>query len=76
MSKNFTEPSALCYTASMTNSVTVKARGKINLSLNITGVHGGMHILDSVVAPVDVYDIVSVKFTGTGGAGGDLPGAK
>lgn len=47
----------------MKKSVTVKARGKVNLSLNIVGTRDNMHVLDSIVAPVDVFDIVTVDFT-------------
>ena len=47
----------------MENGVKIKARGKINLSLNITGASGGMHLLDSVTAPVDIFDIVNLSFT-------------
>ena len=44
-------------------SAKVKARGKINLSLNITGASGGMHILDSVTAPVDIFDVLNLRFS-------------
>lgn len=50
----------------MPNEVTVTARGKVNLSLNITGVQNGMHLLDSVTAAVDVYDTVTVRFDDSG----------
>lgn len=43
------------------NSVRVKAYAKINLTLNITGVSEGYHMLDSVVASVDIYDLIALK---------------
>lgn len=46
--------------------VTVRANGKINLSLNITGTQGGMHTLDSIVASVDIFDTVRVAFDRSG----------
>ena len=46
----------------MEKSVTVKARGKINLSLNIAGVQNNMHVLDSVTASVEIFDTVAVSF--------------
>lgn len=39
----------------------VKSYAKINLSLNITGVKDGYHLIDSVVASIDLYDTVCVK---------------
>lgn len=42
-------------------SVRVKSYAKINLTLNITGVEGGYHMLDSVVTTVDLYDLIVVK---------------
>lgn len=41
--------------------VRVKAYAKINLTLDILGAEGGYHMLDSVVASVDIYDLVCVK---------------
>ena len=41
--------------------VTVKAYAKVNLTLEIVGVAGGYHLLDSCVASVDLYDLVTVK---------------
>ncbi len=46
----------------MQTEYTVKACGKVNLSLNITGVQNGMHVLDSVTASVDIADTVAVRF--------------
>ncbi len=51
---------ALCYNLSM-NYVRVKSYAKINLTLDITGVNGGYHTIDSVVASVDLYDLIAVK---------------
>ena len=39
----------------------VKSYAKINLSLNVKGVQNGYHLIDSVVASVDIYDTVCVK---------------
>lgn len=39
----------------------VKSYAKINLTLNITGSGGDFHYLDSAVASVDLYDLITVK---------------
>lgn len=39
----------------------IKAYAKINLTLEITGVNEGYHLLDSLVASVDLYDLVRLK---------------
>lgn len=39
----------------------IKAYAKINLTLEITGVDGGYHMLDSLVASVDLFDLVCLK---------------
>ncbi len=39
----------------------VKAYAKVNLTLNITGVNGGFHDIESFVTTVDIYDTVSVS---------------
>lgn len=39
----------------------VKSYAKINLSLNVTGSQDGYHLIDSVVASIDLYDTVCVK---------------
>lgn len=39
----------------------VKSYAKVNLSLNVLGAAGGYHMLDSVVASVDIYDTVRAK---------------
>ncbi|MGN0814708.1 MAG: 4-(cytidine 5'-diphospho)-2-C-methyl-D-erythritol kinase [Candidatus Coproplasma sp.] len=41
--------------------VRFKAYAKVNLSLDITGVSGGYHNLDSVVTTIDVYDLITIK---------------
>ncbi len=38
-----------------------KSYAKINLTLKITGEEGGFHTLDSVVASVDLYDLIVLK---------------
>ncbi|MDE7163467.1 MAG: 4-(cytidine 5'-diphospho)-2-C-methyl-D-erythritol kinase [Clostridia bacterium] len=43
------------------NYVRVKSYAKINLTLDITGVNGGYHTIDSVVASIDLYDLIAVK---------------
>lgn len=43
------------------NSVKVRAYAKLNLTLEITGVEGGFHLLDSLVASVDLFDEIRVK---------------
>ena len=35
--------------------------GKINLALNVTGVKGGMHLIDTVMASVSLFDLLSVR---------------
>ena len=42
-------------------TVRQKSYAKINLTLNVTGEEGGFHTLDSVVASVDLYDLVVLK---------------
>ena len=39
----------------------VKAYAKINLTLQIVGNEGEYHLLDSLVASVDLYDLVVLK---------------
>ncbi|MBE7088511.1 MAG: 4-(cytidine 5'-diphospho)-2-C-methyl-D-erythritol kinase [Clostridiales bacterium] len=38
-----------------------KAYAKLNLTLDITGVKDGFHLLNSVVCSVDLYDLISVS---------------
>ncbi len=42
-------------------SVRIKSYAKLNLTLNITGVKDGFHLLDSIVTSVDLYDLVVLK---------------
>lgn len=39
-----------------------KACAKINLTLDVLGTFDGMHLLDTVIAPVDVFDVVETEF--------------
>ncbi len=41
--------------------VRVKAYAKLNLTLRVTGVNGGFHMLDSLVTSVDLYDAITLK---------------
>ncbi len=44
--------------------ITVKCYGKINLSLNITGIRDdGFHLLDMIMASVDICDCIKAKKT-------------
>ena len=43
------------------NTVKIKAYAKVNLTLEITGLEEGYHMLDSLVASVDLYDLVVLK---------------
>ncbi len=42
-------------------TVKIKAYAKINLTLEITGVEGGFHMLDSLVASLDLHDVILLK---------------
>ncbi|MGN0824611.1 MAG: 4-(cytidine 5'-diphospho)-2-C-methyl-D-erythritol kinase [Candidatus Coproplasma sp.] len=39
----------------------VKSYAKVNLTLDITGVFGGYHMLDSVVASIDLADVITAR---------------
>lgn len=41
--------------------VKIKSYAKVNLTLEITGAEGGYHLLDSLVANVDVFDLLILK---------------
>lgn len=41
--------------------IRVKSYAKVNLTLDITGAEGGYHQIDSVVASVNLYDLITVK---------------
>lgn len=43
------------------NSVKIKAYAKINLTLEIQGIEAGYHLLDSLVASIDLYDLIILK---------------
>ncbi len=43
------------------SKMTIKSYAKINLTLEILGVEKGYHLLDSVVASVDLFDLVKLK---------------
>ncbi len=42
-------------------SVKIKSYAKVNLTLEITGVENGFHMLDSLVASIDLYDLITLK---------------
>lgn len=50
----------LCYNIFM-ESVRVKSYAKLNLTLHVTGVKEGYHMLDSIVTSVDLYDLLVLK---------------
>jgi len=41
--------------------VRIKAYAKLNLTLAVTGVEDGYHVLDSLVCTVDLYDLIKLK---------------
>ncbi len=41
--------------------VKVKTPAKINLTLDITGAKNGYHVIESLVASIDVFDVIRVK---------------
>ena len=43
------------------NTVKIKSYAKINLTLEILGVENGYHMLDSLVASVDIFDLIVLK---------------
>lgn len=45
----------------MVNYVIERAYAKINLVLNITGVSGNMHLIDSIVTPFEIYDEIKIS---------------
>ena len=42
-------------------SVRIKAYAKVNLTLAVTGSDGTYHTIDSIVASVDLYDLIVIK---------------
>lgn len=55
-----------CYTVIVEKNVKIKARAKVNLALNIVGARDGMHILDSVLVSVNLFDELEVCFNAHG----------
>jgi 4-diphosphocytidyl-2C-methyl-D-erythritol kinase len=43
------------------NTARIKTYAKINLTLEIKGVENGYHLLDSLVASVDMFDYILLK---------------
>lgn len=43
------------------NTVKIKSYAKVNLTLEIKGVENGFHMLDSLVASIDLYDLIVLK---------------
>ncbi len=41
--------------------ITIKAKAKINLTLDILGVSGGYHLLESLVCSINLFDKITVK---------------
>ena len=41
--------------------INIRAYAKLNLTLDIAGVSGGFHMLDSLVCTVDLYDLIKLK---------------
>ena len=57
------KPARKWYTVCVENKfVKIRARAKVNLALNIDGVSAGMHILDSVLVSIDLFDELEVRF--------------
>jgi 4-diphosphocytidyl-2-C-methyl-D-erythritol kinase len=42
-------------------SIKIKSYAKVNLTLEITGVENGYHMLDSLVASIDLFDLLVLK---------------
>ena len=43
------------------NTIKIKSYAKVNLTLEITGVENGFHMLDSLVASIDLFDLIVLK---------------
>ena len=43
------------------NTVKVKSYAKVNLTLDVVGTAGGYHLIDSLIASINLYDLVCVK---------------
>ncbi|MGN0806031.1 MAG: 4-(cytidine 5'-diphospho)-2-C-methyl-D-erythritol kinase [Candidatus Coproplasma sp.] len=50
----------MCYNCPMSYAW-VKSYAKVNLTLDITGVKGGYHMIDSVVASIDLADVITAR---------------
>lgn len=49
------------------DSIKIAAYAKVNLALYIIGLRqDGYHLLDSVMMPIDLYDIITIKKSGSG----------
>lgn len=42
-------------------TVSIKAYAKINLVLNVVGIQNSLHLIDSIMTPFDIYDIVNME---------------
>nr|MBR6778201.1 hypothetical protein [Clostridia bacterium] len=42
-------------------SIKIKSYAKVNLTLEITGVENGYHMLDSLVTNIDLFDLLVIK---------------
>lgn len=56
----------MLYSPYMEAKIQVTARAKVNLSLNIVGVRGRRHLLESVMASVDIGDDLDIRFRDDG----------
>ena len=43
------------------NRIKIKSYAKVNLTLEIVGVEGAYHLLDSLVASIDLFDLIDIK---------------
>ena len=43
------------------NTVKIKSYAKVNLTLEITGIENGYHMLDSLVTNIDMFDLLVLK---------------
>ena len=49
----------------MKNITRINARAKLTFTLDVLGKNNGMHLIDSVVMPIDLFDEVALKINGT-----------
>ncbi len=52
---------AVFYKGTKMNGLKIKSYAKVNLTLEIVGEEGGYHLLDSLVASVDLFDLIELK---------------